>query len=149
MGIMSGIDWGKRLLGLAILAVTVCTSLIFNQMGQAERPGLYTIDFRRGTQTIPEAKVTLAQIVRDATVREDAAIILTGHSGTLGDAEANQTLSAERARVIEERLTAEGLDDTRIRSFGVGGNEPLERTEEEGDRAYQRRLARVEVTVRP
>lgn len=146
---MSGIGWGKRLLGLAILAATVSTSLIFNQMGQAEQPGLYTIDFRRGTQLGVGSKTTLAQVVRDATVRDEAAIIVTGHTGTLGDAEANQALAAERARVIEERLTAEGLDATRIRALGVAGNEPLKRTKKEGDRAYQRRLARVEIMVRP
>lgn len=141
--------WGKRLSGLLILAVTAGASLLFNSMGQAEQPAVYHLDFRRGVQPGEGADTELARIVRDAVARDQAAIIVTGHTGTLGDTQANQALSARRAQVIEKRLTDEGVDADRITTGGVAGAEPLERRDDESDRAYQRRLARVDVTVRP
>ena len=70
-----------------------------------------------------------------------------GHTGTLGDADANLALSRRRAEVVDQILTEAGIDGERVEVLAIGSAAPLERLGDESEAAYQRRLGRVEITL--
>jgi outer membrane protein OmpA-like peptidoglycan-associated protein len=75
-------------------------------------------------------------------------IVVRGHTGTRGDPESNRQLSLERADTIKRHfLVTHGIEETRVRAVGYGGERPLARLEGETDRAYEYRLPRVELQM--
>jgi outer membrane protein OmpA-like peptidoglycan-associated protein/ABC-type nitrate/sulfonate/bicarbonate transport system substrate-binding protein len=76
-------------------------------------------------------------------------ILVEGHTSFLGDAEANKTLSQERADAVVRYLTITyAIDANRIRAVGYGGTRPLPMQPGESERAYHDyRLPRVEVSL--
>ena len=52
-------------------------------------------------------------------------ILVLGHSDSRGDKELNQLLSEQRARLVREYFINSGVDEQRITSRGLGGNDPL------------------------
>ncbi|GGX62572.1 OmpA family protein [Saccharospirillum salsuginis] len=139
----------KRLSGLGLLAVVAVLTTVLQGVGEAQRPQTYQLPFERGTELSAEAQSTLGQAIQDALVRHDARIVVAGHTGTRGDAEANLALSEQRADDVVRRLVDAGIEPERIDSVGVGGAQPLEQQPDESDRAYQRRLSRALITVAP
>lgn len=142
-------DVVKRLAGLGILAVVAVLTLFLHHAGEAQQPTTYTVMFKRGTAMEDQAEAVLARAIEDAHTRHRARIVVTGHTGTRGDAGANKALSEERARVVSRELVDSGVAKDRIRTLAMGGKSPLERAEDESDRAYQRRLPRTEITIAP
>jgi flagellar motor protein MotB len=85
----------------------------------------------------------LAQALPDDRVH----ITVLGHTGTVGDIEANLALSEERAALVEEIARELGISSNRMTVSGVGGAIPLQRETDESERAYQARLARVDISL--
>lgn len=106
-----------------------------------------TIDFSRGVSPGLGADGAVADIARRLTLDPDLRVVLNGHTGTLGDADANRDLSARRAEAVKAMLLAEGIEPDRVAVRGRGGDSPLSRADGESDRAYQNRLGRVEAVV--
>ncbi len=142
-------EWLKRLSGLGILAVVATLTLVFDSLGTAQQPATYRVAFERGVSLDTATEAALSAAIEDALVRDDARIVVAGHTGTRGDADANLALSRQRAEAIAQRLRDAGIDPDRIESLGLGGREPLTRTPDESDRAFQRRLSRAVITVVP
>lgn len=142
-------DIAKRLAGLGILAVTAMLTLMLHNAGQAQQPSTYRVLFEQGTTMEDGAEAVLARALEDAHTRHGARVVVVGHTGTRGDADANQTLSGERARVVARELVDSGIAKDRIKTLAMGGESPLERAQDESDRAYQRRLPRTEITIAP
>lgn len=139
----------KRLSGLGILVIVALLTVALQGIGKAQRPHSYPLPFERGTELSTDALATLGHAIQDALVRQDARVVVVGHTGTRGDAEANQTLSKQRAESIVQQLVDAGIDPERIDSIGMGGSQPLEKQPQESDRAHQRRLSRALITIAP
>ena len=139
----------KRLSGLGILFVVAILTVVLHNAGEAREPATYTVTFSSGTEMADQADQVLDRALEDALLRHEARVIVTGHTGTRGDPEANQALSLERAKVVARSLIDSGIDEDRIETLGMGGAAPLDRAADESDRAFQRRLPRTEITIAP
>lgn len=107
------------------------------------------IGFARATARLDDdGRATLDRIASRLRHYPNYRVVIKGHSGTGGDAQANVALSQDRARAVAEYLERTyRIDPDRIRAIGYGASRPLARADGETDRAYAYRLARVEVTL--
>ncbi len=76
----------------------------------------------------------------------DTTVDVIGHTDSSGGAEYNQALSADRARSVTDILTAQGVDNRRIASYGRGETTPVASNDDEYGKAKNRR---VEIVIRP
>ncbi len=65
---------------------------------------------------------------------------IVGHTDSTGSAEANQTLSEERAAAVLERLVELGVERDRLTSKGVGADEPVASNDTAEGQAQNRRI---------
>ena len=138
---------GSRLAGAALLALALIAGGGNAWLADAERARTYTVDFQRGA-TPPDAAHGIAEATAAKLASNpDMAAVVVGHTGTLGDPEANRKLAQARAATIAEMIVDQGIATGRVETYAAGGAEPLARGEDESERAYQRRLARVEVRL--
>jgi OmpA-OmpF porin, OOP family len=79
----------------------------------------------------------VVKILRDNPLL-DASI--TGHTDSRGSAEYNQRLSERRAAVVANYLTTKGIDQGRIKTFGMGENVPVADNDTDAGRARNRRV---------
>lgn len=107
------------------------------------------IIFQRGTATLQaEDEQALARIADRLRHYPKYRILLKGHTGVGGDADANLELSKSRAQTVANHLLAAfNIDANRVRAVGYGASQPLPRLPDESDRAYGYRLPRVEVAL--
>ena len=138
-----------HLVGLAILAVTVAASMALDYWGRAREPQFASIPFARGSALPEEAGATVDRVAGFLHAHPQHRAVLEGHTGTLGDAEANRALGRERAEAAAAALVEDGIDRDRITVLAPGGTEPLARAEDESEASWQRRLGRVEVMLVP
>lgn len=141
--------WKQRAIGASLVVAAVGMIPFLNDKGDLERPVTITIPFERGVSLDQDTKSLIAQAFKESVSRPEASIVVSGHSGSRGDTQANLNLSKQRAEVIEQRLADQGLDPDRIEVVGLGGSELLARKENESERSYQRRLARVDILIAP
>jgi outer membrane protein OmpA-like peptidoglycan-associated protein len=65
---------------------------------------------------------------------------INGHTDNSGNAQANKTLSAQRAETVVAFLVARGVDPTRLKAVGYGQEKPIvSNDDEQGGRAINRR----------
>ncbi len=69
-----------------------------------------------------------------------------GHTDSTGEADYNQALSADRAAAVTDILLEQGVDQSRIVSYGRGEREPIASNDTESGKAQNRR---VEIIIRP
>ncbi len=105
------------------------------------------VSFRRSAAMLElEGKQVLDRMAEKLRHYPNFRILVKGHTGVRGDAQANLELSAERAEAVARYLMVTyGIDSNRIRGLGFGGSQPLPRQPGESDRAYSYRLPRVEI----
>jgi len=72
-------------------------------------------------------------------------VVVIGHTDTVGDAEGNDRLSAQRAETVKGFLVGIGIPAERIRTAGRGERELLVPTD---DNVEEPRNRRVEINVR-
>lgn len=141
--------WIQRAAGISLVAVAVGAIPFLNEKGTLERPVTVTIPFERGVSIDDDAKALVALAFKESAARPDASVVVSGHTGSRGDAQANMALSERRAETIAGLLSDQGLDPDRMETAGLGGAQLLPQQEGESDRAYQRRLSRVDVLITP
>lgn len=141
--------WIQRLVGASLVAVAVGMIPFLNSKGELERPVTITIPFERGTSLDDDAQSRIALVFKESAARPDANVVVSGHTGSRGDEQANLALSQQRAETIKQLLSEQGLSPDRMEVVGLGGAELLPQKEGESDRAYQRRLARVDILIAP
>lgn len=139
----------KLATGLSLVVASVAALPFLHEKGALEQPVSIEIPFERGLNIDEEALALVPLVMKEASLRPDANIVISGHTGSRGDASANLSLSEDRASTISEMLVSLGLERDQMKAMGVGGSEPLPQGEGESDRAYQRRLSRVVVTITP
>ncbi|BFM49529.1 phosphate ABC transporter substrate-binding/OmpA family protein [Marinomonas sp. THO17] len=95
------------------------------------------------------AKRMLDEASADLSHYPNFRIMVKGHTGTYGDMDANRRLSETRAKAVVRYLNiVHGIDESRMLAIGAGSDEPLAQMPNEGLRAYEARLPRVELILK-
>jgi outer membrane protein OmpA-like peptidoglycan-associated protein len=104
----------------------------------------------------PDARQALSLIAEILEYFADDAVIVIGHTDSIGNPASNQTLSERRAQTVVEALARDhGIPMTRLSFEGRGASEPVApNTTETGDdnpegRQLNRRVELVVLTTRP
>jgi OmpA-OmpF porin, OOP family len=86
-----------------------------------------TIRFTEGSAAIDPASYPLVdEVVRALRPCDGSLFAITGHTDESGEAEANLSLSLDRARTVREMLAQRGIPRDALRPIGAGSQEPLE-----------------------
>ena len=93
-----------------------------------------------------EAKASLDRLVKGIADMPDSKIRVCGHTDIVGSAEANQAVSAKRAKEVANYLVEKGIAANRITAEGLSFTQPVADNSTEAGRAKNRR---VEVFVIP
>jgi outer membrane protein OmpA-like peptidoglycan-associated protein len=110
------------------------------------RPASFLLYFVTGSDELTDASKGELQKILDAIKnRPYPDIFVIGHTDTVGELEANDRLSAQRAGRMKSYLTDIGVPEDRIRVSGRGEREPLVPTADNIDEPKNRR---VEINVR-
>lgn len=136
--------WERRARTERVTRVTAGPGL-HNAMAQSlETLGAYDVyglhfDFDRAT-----LRPFTAQLVREiATMLKTNAnwvIQIAGHTDSIGKADYNLRLSADRARAVRRALISEGIDEKRLKAVGLGESRPKADNETFAGRAVNRRV---------
>jgi len=109
-------------------------------------PTLFMLYFITGTDELTgESKADLQRILSALKQRPVPDVVVIGHSDTVGGAEANDRLSAQRAERVKGFLVEIGIPAARIQTAGRGERELLIPTPSNVDEPRNRR---VEINVR-
>ena len=130
--------------GLAAVTAAAATGLAV--WGNLGAPETETFQFSRGASFANGEEDRLRGALTLALNDDRYAVVISGHSGTEGDAQANLELSETRAEAARAIALDLGIDPGRVTAAALGGGAPLAQEQGESDRAYQSRLARVDVT---
>jgi outer membrane protein OmpA-like peptidoglycan-associated protein len=110
------------------------------------RPASFLLYFITGTDELTdESKAELQKVLAELKQRPIPDIAVIGHTDTVGDREANDRLSAQRAERVKGFLVDIGIAAGRIQVAGRGERELLVPTDENVDEPKNRR---VEISVR-
>jgi len=110
------------------------------------QPASFLLYFITGTDELTdESKEALPKILSELASRPAPDVLVIGHTDTVGELRANDTLSAQRAERMKGYLIDIGIPPERIRVSGRGEREPLVPTADEVDEPRNRR---VEINVR-
>jgi len=86
----------------------------------------YQIQFETGSSTIlPNSYVELDEILKSSVVAEGLKVGVFGHTDNVGNPDANQKLSDERATAVKNYLISKGIAAERIESKGFGQSKPI------------------------
>ncbi len=114
-------------------------------LAQTGRIALYVnFDFDRSTLR-PEAAPVVAEVA--ALLKADPALRLSieGHTDSLGTADRNRTLSADRAASFAAAVAAQGVPPARLASAGFGPDKPIATNDTTEGRAKNRRVELVRI----
>jgi len=106
-----------------------------------------TFQFSRGVSLAKGDREALRGFLARALPDERMHVTILAHTGSTGDSHANIKLSQERAAFVEALAKDLGIAQERITARGLGGSAPLGKDPGESERAFQSRLARVEVAL--
>ncbi|MBA4256892.1 MAG: flagellar motor protein MotB [Polaromonas sp.] len=113
---------------------------------QPPSPESFVLGFLPGkSQLTPESESQLPRIIALAKSRAGGEIVVLGHTDRVGSVEANDKLSAERARAIADLLKAQGFSADLITAIGRGERDPLVPT---ADEVAEPRNRRAEIIIR-
>ena len=111
-----------------------------------ERPASYFLYFVTGTDILTEAsKAELGRMLEALRRRQAPDIVVVGHTDRVGNLEANDELSLQRAERVKSDLVGQGIAAERISVAGRGERDPIVATEDGIDEPLNRR---VEIDVR-
>ena len=138
----------RRTLLAAMCSACVAGGAVYlATVGQVTAPETQIFRFVRGVSPASGEEQRLRAYLLNALRDDRMRVIIVGHSGTSGDATANQQLSEARATFAADIATDIGIAPARIDFVGVGGAAPSVRPEGMAERAWQAELARVEITI--
>lgn len=110
-----------------------------------------SVTFAEGSGELSDAAIEdLEAILASEQMAEGGAIVLRGHTDSVGDDEANLRVSERRAELVRDWLVDKGVDAERIGVIAIGEQRPiapnaqLDGTPDEAGRAANRR---VDVTI--
>lgn len=91
-------------------------------------------------------RADLADLARHLMKYPGSTVEVVGHTDRTGTAEHNQTLSIGRANAVASVLIANGVPGSRIRTVGMGEQDPIATNLTAAGRAQNRR---VDIVIRP
>jgi outer membrane protein OmpA-like peptidoglycan-associated protein len=91
-------------------------------------------------QLVEGARSSLEEVVDLLQTEPDKKIRVEGHTDSLGDAETNLKLSAQRAEAVLEALVSMGVAKDRVTAMGMGEDFPIASNDDEEGRARNRRV---------
>ena len=101
-------------------------------------PGVF---FDSGKSALkPGARNTLAKIVDQLRVSENARITIEGHTDSVGSEALNQGLSEKRAAAVRDYIVSRGLPADRITTTGLGESSPVATNDTPAGRQQNRRV---------
>jgi outer membrane protein OmpA-like peptidoglycan-associated protein len=110
------------------------------------RPTSFIVHFVSGTDELTEtSRAELPKILAEIKRRPVPDVAVIAHTDTVGEHEANDRLSAQRAERMKAFLIEIGIPAERIQTSGRGEREPLVATADNTDEPRNRR---VEISVR-
>ena len=89
---------------------------------------------------LPKWYSTLDKVVGIMRKYPKASLLLEGHTDSVGEDDANQTLSENRAAAVREYLISKGIDPFRIESKGFGESQPIDTNDTDTGRQRNRRV---------
>jgi OOP family OmpA-OmpF porin len=99
------------------------------------------IEFDFGKATIrPTSRSTLNEAVAVLKEYPSLKISIQGHSDNQGPREKNLKLSGERAESVKAYLVGEGIEESRIKTQGVGPDQPIDDNKTAAGRQKNRRI---------
>ncbi len=130
-------------LNLGDLTLTVLRAV--NECNQATKDALNsaTVKFATGSAAIDAASKPLLQTLADITVTCPGVLTIEGHTDSVGNEAANQTLSQSRADAVRSALIGLGVDQQRLTAVGLGESQPVASNETPDGRAANRRIVMV------
>ena len=100
-----------------------------------------SIHFASGSARITEAgMVVIDRILPELQACRNASLIISGHTDSTGDAQANLVLSERRAQAVANALTQKGLAGFRIKTMGFGESRPAASNQTVTGRYKNRRI---------
>ena len=110
---------------------------------QFEAPKSFVLDnctFETGKAELkPESYAVLDELVEYLKRKDDERIELGGHTDNVGKAEANMTLSTNRANTVRAYLLMKGIAPERVEAKGYGMTVPIAENDDAEGRAQNRR----------
>jgi OOP family OmpA-OmpF porin len=101
----------------------------------------YQIQFETGSAVIkPASYGVLDEILKSAVVAEGLKVGIYGHTDNVGNDQANQILSEQRALSVKSYLVGKGLVENRIESKGFGSSQPIADNNTTAGKAQNRRV---------
>lgn len=88
----------------------------------------------------PEAQLTLEEATQVLRDNSGVTVAIIGHTDSTGPEAYNQGLSERRAQSIYGYMVSNGIDSTRLRTYGRGESEPVASNETRAGRAENRRV---------
>lgn len=138
----------RYLLGAALASIAVAGSLALDIVGRSARIEPLMLQFTRGTTLAAGEAVKVSAFVGSLIAEPRIQFHVQGHTGDVGDADANLALSQQRADLAAKLLQDAGVDPAQIAAVqGIGGTNPLPELGDESTREHQRRMARVTITA--
>ena len=99
------------------------------------------VKFETGKSTIKkESYSILDQVVNVMNENPAYNLEIHGHTDSQGDDARNMTLSTDRAAAVEKYIEDNGVDTSRVKSFGHGETEPVGDNKTSAGRAQNRRV---------
>jgi len=137
----------RAFVAAALSAVFAGSAVTLGLVGGLSAVQSETFQFSRGVSLASGEEDRLRDLFASALIDDRIHVTIIAHTGSTGDATANQTLSEERAEAGRSIALDMGIAPDRITSVGVGGGSPASKREGESDRAHQSRLARMEISL--
>jgi len=88
----------------------------------------------------PDAVPVLDEAVRTLKEEGTVAVIVAGHTDSVGSDKYNMKLSLRRANAVRDYLVKQGIPASRIRTEGLGETEPVASNDTADGRAQNRRV---------
>jgi OOP family OmpA-OmpF porin len=112
-----------------------------NEMTSEVSSKSYQIQFETGSSIIkPESYTELDEILKSSVVAENLKVGVFGHTDNVGNADANQKLSEDRANAVKSYLISKGLLTSRIEAKGFGQSKPIADNKSAEGKAQNRRV---------
>lgn len=102
---------------------------------------LMGVNFAFGSSRLTaDSRETLDRVAAGLQLNPGVAVVIAGHTDSIGIAAANRELSLARARAVRAFLASQGVDTIRMVARGYGADEPLGTNATAEGRALNRRV---------